>query len=41
MTALGFRSNVSGAARIYKMVLGSKVATLLGQGWSNAPDWNP
>jgi hypothetical protein len=41
MTALAFRSDVSGAAKIYKMVLSSKVATLLYQGWSNNPDWNP
>jgi len=40
-TTIAFRSDVSGTAEIYKMVLGSQVVTLLHQGWCNAPDWNP
>ena len=40
MTALGFRSNVSGTPSVYKMVLGSNVATLL-HSLANDLDWNP
>ncbi len=39
-TMLAFRSNASGSAAIYRMVLGSNVATWLHSG-GNQPDWNP
>jgi Tol biopolymer transport system component len=39
-TSIAFRSDVSGTASVYKMVLGSNEATLL-HSLANAPDWNP
>ena len=37
---IAFRSDVSGTASVYKMVLGSNAATLL-HSLANDPDWNP
>jgi TolB protein len=39
-TTIAFRSDVSGTASVYKMVLGSNAATLL-HPLAIAPDWNP
>jgi Tol biopolymer transport system component len=39
-TAIAFRSDVSGTASVYKMVLGSNVTTLL-HSPGCTPDWNP